>query len=310
MKNICVWGGAGFIGSVLVGKLLNKGYDVTVVDNLHKGGDSLLQYVNDKNFRFQKADISQEEQVKKIHEKNYDGIILLSGIVGLPACRKHPSLAKAVNEDGWINVAKYKGKSKLVAAGTGSVYGVIKDEICTENTKTNPQSVYAITKLNGEKAVLNVPDTIVLRFATCAGVSPNMRIDLLPNYMCYEAIINKFLSVFEPDNMRTFIDIRDFADSLIFVLENFDNFKYRVYNVGTEKNNWTKRQLAEHIKEKTRCFVTYAETYKDDDARDYACDYTRIREAGFNLKYSVEDMINDLIKSISLLDPQNKYRKH
>ena len=128
--------------------------------------------------------------------------------------------------------------------------------------------------------------------------------------MCYEAVVNRFLSVFEPDNMRTFIDIRDFADSLIFILENFDNLKYRIYNVGDEKNNWTKRQLAEFIREKTGCFVSYAETYKDEDVRDYACDYTRIRDAGFNLKYSMEEIVSDLIKSISLLDPQNKYRKH
>src|SRR3990167_1555462 len=130
MRDICVWGGAGFIGSVLIGRLLDRGYNVTVVDNLHKGGDSLLQYVNNKNFHFERADISQESQVKKVHEKDYEGIILLSGIVGLPACKKHPSLAKAVNEDGWANVAKYKGKAKLVAASTGSVYGIVKDEVC------------------------------------------------------------------------------------------------------------------------------------------------------------------------------------
>ena len=309
MKNICVWGGAGFVGSVLVGMLLDKGHKVSVIDNLHKGGDSLLQYVNNKNFNFERADISQVEQVKKVHEKDYDGIILLSGIVGLPACKKHPSLAKAVNEEGWANVAKYKGRAKLVAASTGSVYGIVKDEICTENTKTNPQSLYGITKLNGETAILKEPNTVSLRFATCVGVSPNMRLDLLPNYMCYEAVINRFLSVFEPDNMRTFIDIRDFANSLIFILENFDNLKYKVYNVGTEKNNWTKRQLAEYIKGKTGCIVTYAETHKDEDARDYACDYNRIREAGFNVKYLMEEIIDDLIKSILLLDTQNKYKK-
>ncbi len=309
MRDICVWGGAGFIGSVLIGRLLDRGYNVTVVDNLHKGGDSLLQYVNNKNFHFERADISQESQVKKVHEKDYEGIILLSGIVGLPACKKHPSLAKAVNEDGWANVAKYKGRAKLVAAGTGSVYGIVKDEICTENTSTNPQSLYGITKLNGEKAILNYLNTVVLRFATCIGVSPSMRLDLLPNYMCYEAVINRFLSVFESGNMRTFIDIRDFADSLIFILENFDNLKYRVYNVGTEKNNWTKRQLAEYIGEKTGCMIAYAETHKDEDARDYACDYSRIHEAGFNVKYSMEETIMDLIKSVPLLDTQNKYKK-
>ena len=307
MKKILVWGGAGFIGSILVGKLLEKNYEVIVADNLFKGGDSLLQYINNKNFNFKKADISKEEDVKKIHQEKYDGIILLSGIVGLPACNKNPTLAKAVNEDGWFNVAKNKGDTKIVAASTGSIYGIVKNRLCTEETPANPQSIYGITKYNGEKIILETPNSVTLRFATCAGVSPNMRLNLLPNYMTNEAITNKFLSVFEADNMRTFIDIRDFADALIYAFENMENLKYKIYNVGTEKNNWTKRQLAEYIKDKTGCFVAYAETYKDEDVRDYACDYTRMREAGFKINYSIPDMIEDLIKSIHLLTRPVKY---
>ncbi len=307
MGKILIWGGAGFIGSVLVKKLLDKDYEVVVVDNLFKGGDSLLQYVNNKNFSFKKADISKEEEVKKIHEDTYDGVIILSGIVGLPACNKHPSLAKAVNEDGWEYVARHKGDTKIVAASTGSVYGIVKDELCNEETPVNPQSLYGVTKLKGEEFILATPNSVALRFATCAGVSPNMRLNLLPNYMTHEAMTNRFLSIFEGNNMRTFIDIRDFADSLIYALENIDNLKYQVYNVGTEDNNWTKRQLAEHIKEKTGCHVSYAETYKDEDVRDYACDYSRMHEAGFKINNSIPDMIEDLMKSISLLTRSEKY---
>jgi nucleoside-diphosphate-sugar epimerase len=307
MRNILIWGGAGFIGSVLVGKMLNKGYIITVADNLYKGGDALLQYVPNKNFHFKKADISKEEEVKKIHEDIYDGIIILSGIVGVPSCNKTPSLAQAVNVDGWKYVGRHKGDTKIVAASTGSVYGIVKDQLCNEETPVNPQSLYGITKLKGEEFILATPNSVALRFATCAGVSPNMRLNLLPNYMTNEAITNRFLSIFEGNNMRTFIEIRDFADSLVYALENLDNLKHQVYNVGTEENNWTKKQLAEHIKERTGCHVSYAETYKDEDVRDYGCDYSRMHEAGFKVKFSIPDMIDDLIKSVSLLDPKPKY---
>lgn len=306
MNNICVVGAAGYIGSKLCRDLLALGYNVLAADNLYKGGDSLIELVSNNLFRFQYCDITIEDDVKKLLNNDIDTIILLSGIVGLPECKQNPVLAWAVNVDGWMNVLKYKGDAKVVAASTGSVYGAIKDGLCTEDSRTNPKSLYGITKLGGEKAVLD-SGGIALRFATCAGVSPNMRLNLLPNQLVYEAITNRSLTIFEADNMRTFIDIRDFSRSLIHFMEQFDNLKYRIYNIGDEKNNWSKRQLANYISEKTGCFVNYNETFKDADARDYVVEYSRAKSENFECLYSMEEMVDSLIKSVPLISIRHQY---
>lgn len=132
-----------------------------------------------------------------------------------------------------------------------------------------------------------------------------MRLNLLPNYMTYHAIKDGNLNIFEADNMRTFIDIRDFSDSLIFGIENFNELKYNIYNIGDSTNNWSKRQLAEYIKIKTECFVSYNETDKDADARDYIVDYTRINSEGFKCYYNIKETINELLKVVPFLE-QNK----
>jgi nucleoside-diphosphate-sugar epimerase len=305
---ILIIGGAGYIGSLLTKILLDRTNKVLVADNLYKGGDTLFSSIYDNNFSFQYCDITKEKDVERLFSREIHGCILLSGLVGLPACEKHPSLAYAVNVDGWKNIIKYKPKRiPLVAASTGSIYGSIESGLCKEDeTIPNPLSVYGKTKLLGEKFVTD-NGGIALRFATCAGVSPNMRLNLLPNQLVYEAIINKSLTIFQADFMRTFIDIRDFCESLVFCLKNFKNLKYQVYNVGDEKNNWTKRQLAEFIKNKTGCYVNYTETFEDQDGRNYLVSYDRIHEERFYTSYSMEETIDLLIKSIPLIQIRNNY---
>jgi nucleoside-diphosphate-sugar epimerase len=204
-----------------------------------------------------------------------------------------------------------KSHAKVVAASTGSVYGKVVDGLCDEvHTPTEPLSIYGITKLAGERIVTENGGT-ALRFATCAGVSPSMRLNLMPNQLVYEALTNKCISVFEPDNMRTFIDVRDFTDSLIFFLQArmsaWEGVKYNVYNVGSQGGNLTKGQLAEIIKEKTGCVVNYVNTFTDPDARNYSVNYARLEETGFKVKYTAEDMVDSLIKAVPLLDTKAKY---
>lgn len=298
---LAIFGGAGFAGTQLVQRSLNRGFHITVFDNLYKGGHGLLTFVENPNFKFEYADIRNEDDCKKIFQHDFDFLILLVGIVGLPECDKYPKLAYEVNVVGWRNLMNVKPRGlPVIAASTGSCYGHI-DGICTEESPTEPLSHYGKTKLQGEKIVLEYENSVALRFATAAGISPNPRWNLLPNDLTLQAHEHGKLNIFEADNMRTFIDIRDFADSFIFMCENFDHLKHRVYNVGDERNNWSKRRLAEYISSKIGCKLTFHETGKDTDARNYIVSYSRINELNFRCQYTIEETVDNLIKAVKLL---------
>lgn len=305
-QTIAVYGCNGFVGSILTEKLLNKGYKVIGFDNCYKKIDSILSFFNNTNFKFVFCDITREDHVIKSFEEKFDSVILLAGIVGLDACDHNISLATKVNVDGWQFICKHKPSlMPIVAASTGSVYGKIS-EICTETVPTNPLSHYGITKLAGEKAVLACGG-VAFRYATASGISNCMRLNLLPNYLAYEAVHKKYISVFQPDAMRTFIDIRDFADSLIFGVENYYSLNHKVYNVGDAANNWSKRQMVEYIQERVGCKVDWNDTRFDNDFRDYAVDYSRINQAGFRCKYGVGDTLDQLLSVVKHINIHNPY---
>jgi nucleoside-diphosphate-sugar epimerase len=297
-KKILIWGGAGYIGCVLTQQLLDLGYKVKVCDNLRKGGKPLINFIQNKNFEFEYGDILNKEDIIKQHN-NIDYIVLLSGVVGLDDCNKHQEYTKLVNIDGWNNIAKYHNNIPIISASTGSVYGEILNGLCTEETEVNPLSLYAVTKLEGEKPILDVGG-LVFRYATAGGVSPQMRFNLLPNTLTFEALEKGSLILFEHQNMRTFIDIRDFARSIIFGIENFNNMKYKLYNIGDNNNNITKGELANIIKEKTKCELFLSDTFKDPDARNYQVDYKKINDEGFYCKFSINDMIDSLINCYNI----------
>lgn len=304
---IAIWGGCGFIGSVLTQRLLNNGYNVIVFDNLYKNSNGILQHFDNPKFTFYKYDITIESDVIKSYEHQFNKLILLSGIVGVPACNQWKTLATLVNDTGWKYVTQHKPKDcKIVAASTGSVYGAITDGLCTETIKPKPLSHYGITKLIGEQYVVD-KGGIALRFATAAGVSPQIRLNLLPNYFAYHAIHDRYLVLFEPDHMRTFIDVRDLSDSLLFFIENFDTCKHQVYNVGDECNNLSKRKLAQYVKSKTGCKLFYSNVDKDQDARNYIVDYTRLHETKFRCKNTIQNTLDNLLKAMKSIQIPNPY---
>lgn len=307
MSRILITGGAGFVGSVLVNWALQEDYEVVVLDNLDKGGDSLLCFNNHPKFKFIKGNILDTKTLYKIkeEEQQLDGIIHLAAIVGLGACNANPMLSELVNHQGSLNICNAFSHLPIVYASTGSIYGKIEGT-CTEESIPNPLSVYGSSKYNGEKAMTDY-GKVSLRFATAIGVSPQMRLNLLPNELVYEAITNKNISVFEPDNMRTFIAVQDMARAFIFMLKNYDQLKHKVYNVGSEKNNWSKRQLAEYIQQKTNCALTFHNNLKDLDARDYQVSYQRLADEDFTLNCGLDMVIDQLIKSIPLLKKESKY---
>lgn len=304
---ILVPGNAGFIGSKLTPFLLDCGYRVRGLDNLNvNNGDGLITVAQDSNFEFIKGDIRNSEDVRRALI-GVDAVIDLAALVGQPSCHRNPKLSREVNVEGTKTLLKYAPRSiPFIYASTGSVYGAL-DEVCTEDSPKNPVSEYGLDKLEAETAVLEHNNGVALRFATCFGVSPQMRVNLLVNDLVHQAYYERKLSIFQPEARRTFIHIDDFCSALVFFMQRQSSLKHNVYNVGHESNNCTKRELAELVKAKTGCEVTYSGEGFDPDLRDYAVSTARAEAEGFTVSKSISDGIDELLKVVPLMPDRMKY---
>jgi len=306
---VLVTGGAGYVGSVLVEKLLKKGFKVCVVDNLmYDNGFTLIPHFNNAKFQFIKGDVRDKSLMKNLVH-NFEFVIHLAAIVGFPACRKNPQLAREVNVHSTKHISSLLSSDQgVVYASTGSNYGIIENQICTEETPLNPISLYGKTKTKAEEIFLNENGAVAYRFATAFGLSPRMRLDLLINDFVYQAINNKTLVMFEKSFKRTFIHVNDMADSIIYAIENYDNMKNDTYNIGGDFNNFNKEEIALMIKERVDYYLHFAEIGEDEDKRNYEVSYEKINNKGFKIKTSVKDGINELIKAAPALDSISKYK--
>jgi len=305
---ILVTGGGGYVGNILCRDLLSKGHEVRCVDNFHKGQcDALMSLMVNPPFEFMYGDVTNVKHVENMLD-GIDGVIHLAAIVGFPACLKQPALATSVNIDGTQNLLEQRDPNiPFVFASTGSVYGKV-DGICTEDSPLNAVSLYGETKKAAEREVSNRHNTVSFRFATGFGVSPCMRVNLLVNDFVLNAYSQKCLNVFQADFRRTFVHVRDMSRAFIFGLENVGILNHKVYNVGDNDLNWTKRELAEYIGEKTGASINYAETGEDLDKRDYSVDYSRLNDEGFKCKVSMEQGIDELVKTVPLLQIRHQYQ--
>ncbi len=303
---ILITGGAGFVGSTLVPILLQKGFDVTVIDNLMYHQDSLLGNALNKNFHFILGDV-RNEAVMKPAIRDTDAIIHLAAIVGEPACRMHPDLANSVNLKASELINNLRSKNQtLIFASTGSNYGKV-DGVCTEETPLNPLSLYGITKTAAEKIFLEKGACIAYRFATGFGISPRLRLDLLPNDFAYRAVHERFIAVYEKDFRRTFIHVRDMAKAFAFALEHITEMKNNIFNVGHESMNLSKEALVNKIKERTDFQAHFAPVGHDPDQRDYEVSYEKIRKVGFTTDISIDEGVGELVKAFKMKRASNPY---
>tara|TARA_B100000959_G_scaffold269643_1_gene315647 strand:- start:30 stop:968 length:939 start_codon:yes stop_codon:yes gene_type:complete len=307
-NKILVTGGAGYIGSTLVPILLKQGYKVTVLDSLIFNQTSLLDCCADSNFEFIQGDICNHELVNSLIPE-FDIIIPLAAIVGAPACKRNPSLTRMVNYDAHMNIVENISiQQKVLFPTTNSGYGIgAKDSFCTEDSPLNPISEYGKTKVEIEKALLDMGSAITFRLATVFGMSPRMRMDLLVNDFVYKAVKERSLVLFEEHFRRNYIHVRDVAKAFLFGIENYDKMKGEPYNVGLSSANITKRELAEKIKEYVPgLYIHSAEIGEDPDKRDYIVSNDKIESLGWHPDHTLDDGIPELIKGYNIIRP-NKF---
>lgn len=305
--NILVTGGAGYLGSVLVPRLLNDGHKVTVIDNFLYNQTSLLDCCHDKNFTIIRGDARDEKLMAGVVKK-VDAIFPLACLTGAPLCAKEPQAAQAVILDAVKLILKLRSKNQIIIyPTTNSGYGIgEKSKHCTEKTPLNPISLYGKLKVEAEKQILDAGG-IALRLATAFGVSPRMRLDLLVNDFTYRAVYDRFIVLFEAHFKRNYIHVRDVAKAFMHGLENFEKMKNEPYNVGLSDANLSKLALCQEIKKHVPDFYfVEAGIGEDPDKRDYIVSNEKIEKTGFKPDVSLSDGIKELIKAYQIIK-RNQY---
>lgn len=307
IKRVLVTGGAGYIGSVLVRILLQKGYEVIVMDSLKFGGDALYDVAQHPNFSFIKGDIRNPEDIDRVLAKNIDGIAHLAAIVGDPACSKFSDEAKEVNDVASVALfekAEKAGVKRFVFASTCSNYGKMADPnaFVDEDSELRPVSLYAELKVKFEKFLLNqAKDTktcaTALRFSTVYGFSPRIRFDLTVNEFTRNVCLTGEQEIWGPQFNRPYCHVDDLARAVMLVLEApEEKVRSKVFNVGDTSENYSKRMLMEEIqKQIPEARAIYVD--RTEDPRDYRVNCDRIKnELGFTITKKVPDGIREIIK--------------
>ncbi|MBA3488157.1 MAG: SDR family oxidoreductase [Longispora sp.] len=304
---ILVTGGAGYVGSTLVPMLLAAGHEVRVLDSLRFGGHGLLGCARFPGFELVEGDI-RNAAVVEAAVADVNAIVHLAAIVGYPACKKEPDLARTTNVDGTRNLlAARRPGQRFVLASTGSVYGAVPDYVCHEDTPRAPITLYGETKAEAERLVLDSGNAVALRYATAFGASPRMRVDLMPNDFTYQAVHNRSLILYEGGFKRTFVHVIDMARSIVFALDNWANVVNDVYNIGHESMNFTKVELARKILDHVDYYLYFAEMGSDADKRDYEVSYSKIRAKGFDITVDLDAGLAELVKAVRLISVVNPY---
>lgn len=300
---VLITGGAGYIGSVLTPTLLEKGYEVTVVDNFMFHQNSLADCCRYDTFNVVRGDCRDESLMKDL-VKDADVIIPLAALVGAPLCNRDKIATVTTNRDAIVMLCRLASKEqRFLVPITNSGYGIgEKGKFCTEESPLNPISTYGVTKVEAEKAILERENSISFRLATVFGMAPRMRIDLLVNDFVYRAVTDRTVVVFEGHFKRNYIHIRDVVKVFLHGLDNFETMKGKPYNVGLEDANLSKLELCAEIQKQIPNFVYMeAPIGEDPDKRDYIVSNARILSTGFEPDWALSRGIKELIKGYTMI---------
>jgi nucleoside-diphosphate-sugar epimerase len=302
--SVMVTGGAGYVGSRLVPKLLEAGHKVTVLDLFIYGAGVFNGVSRHPNLRQVKGDIRDPKAVKSAL-KGCDAVIHLACISNDPSFELDPSLGRSINYDCFrplVRAAKQAGVKRFVYASSSSVYGIKEEENVTEELALKPLTDYSKFKamceevLESERAPGFV--TLTLRPATVCGYSPRLRLDLTVNILTNHAVNNGKITVFGGGQRRPNINIEDMTDLYVRSLEWPDEMiDGKVFNAGYE--NHTVTQLAELVRDQVGDGVAIVTT-PTDDHRSYHVSSEKIsRELGFRPKRTIEDAVRGLVSAFA-----------
>jgi len=300
IQHVLIIGGAGYIGSTLCRQLLSQAYSVRVLDALLYGDKSLAGLKEDPRFELLEGDSRDVSAVFRAM-LDMDAVVHLGELVGDPACALDEKLTLEINLAATRMVAEAAqgcGVKRFVYASSCSVYGA-SSEISDERSALKPVSLYARAKIGSEQTLLalNGPDfhPVILRLSTVFGHSFRPRFDLVVNFLTAKAVRDGEITIFGGEQWRPFVHVADVAQAIVLCVEApLVSVKARIFNVGSDEQNYTINQVGELI----HGIVPQARVVNvegNGDRRDYRVSFSRIRrELGFKARYSVEDGVREI----------------
>ena len=295
-KNVCVIGGAGYVGSKLVPKLLDEGYNVSVLDLMIYGTDVLLSH---PNLTVIEGDIRNQDLLK-MTLKNVDCVVHLACISNDPSFELNPKLGKSINLDSFKPLVELSTKfhvKRFIYASSSSVYGVKSSDNVTEDMRLEPLTDYSLFKAQCERILLSYAsplfETVIVRPATVCGVSRRQRLDVVVNILTNLAFHKGLITVHGGDQLRPNLHIDDMVDAYVKILSAPKNLIHReIFNVGFE--NTSVINLAKIVQ---RVVNPNVKIIKEPtiDSRSYHISAKKIeRILGFTPKKTIEDAVLDL----------------
>jgi nucleoside-diphosphate-sugar epimerase len=300
---ILITGGAGYIGSTMVPRLLEQGHEVTVLDTFERGTPELAAVCANENFNPVKGDARDTRLLDELVPQ-YDVLIPLAALVGAPLCKLDPIAAKTLNQDAVVDLVKRTSKDqKVIYPVTNSGYGIGESgKFCTEESPLNPISLYGVTKVEAEKAVLGNGNGVTLRLATVFGMAPRMRLDLLVNDFTWRAVTDRAVVIFEGHFKRNYIHVRDVVKGFEHAIENFDTMRGEAYNLGLSDANLSKIELCQKIQKHVPSFVYLeAPIGEDPDKRDYIVSNEKVEATGWRPDWSLDRGIAELLRGYRMI---------
>jgi nucleoside-diphosphate-sugar epimerase len=310
--NVMVTGGAGYVGSVLVPKLLAEGHRVTVLDLYLYGDDIFSAYRDNPNLIEVKGDLRDPAAVARALQ-GCNAVIHLACISNDPSFELNPDLGKSINYDAFrplVKAAKAAGVKRFIYASSSSVYGVKKEPQVTEELSLEPLTDYSKFKAMCERVLEEEREpgfvTLTLRPATVCGYGPRQRLDVIVNILTNHAMNAGRIKVFGGSQLRPNIHIEDMADLYLLTLQLPDEqIDGGIYNAGYE--NHSLMDLADIVRSVVG--KVDVDVLPTDDLRSYQVSSAKIqRELGFTPKYTIENAVQGLkaaIDSGKLVDPMN-----
>jgi nucleoside-diphosphate-sugar epimerase len=309
MEKILVIGGSGYIGSEFCKFLTSKNLQVDCLDKgIYGNNFSIKKLKKKKNFKFLCQDLRNFKP-----KSDYEKVVIFAGLVGDPITKKYPILSNSINVIGIKKIIKFfcNKKIKLIFISTCSNYGFLRGKIADEKTTLNPKSLYAKQKVEIENYIMGLKkkslfQPIILRFATAFGISDRPRFDLTINEFVLNAFLKKNFEIYDHETWRPYCHIKDFCMVIFKFLNLKKKLSFQIFNVGSNKNNLRKIDIAIKIKKLLPNFK-YKIIHTSKDPRNYIVNFKKISKLINTKKFlSVNSGIKELIKYLN--NYKNLYR--